>query len=68
MAEKIEPASIIAKVKVHSGGRIAIPADLRKEWDIKDGDYLLLFFSPLGEVALTPVKPSKMKIRTPRLL
>ncbi|MHC1602492.1 MAG: AbrB/MazE/SpoVT family DNA-binding domain-containing protein [Methermicoccaceae archaeon] len=68
MTEKIEPASIVAKVKIHSGGRIVVPSELRKEWGVKDGDHLVLYYTPLGNVAIAPAKPIKREIRTPRII
>jgi AbrB family looped-hinge helix DNA binding protein len=38
--------------KVIAGGKIVIPADLRRELDIKDGDKLVLERDPAGGIAL----------------
>ena len=57
MSEKIPISNIIGKMKVHSGLRVKIPAELCKEWGLRDGDYVIFFYSSDGNVCLTKIGP-----------
>ncbi|TXT53914.1 MAG: hypothetical protein BAJALOKI2v1_840022 [Promethearchaeota archaeon] len=50
------------KVKVKNQGMIRIPAELRKKFDIKDGDYVIFQEDERGDFVLKKIE-SEVKIR-----
>ncbi len=51
------------KVKVSSKGQIAIPAELRKQYDIKKGDQLIIKESEEGFMLCTMADQELLKLR-----
>ncbi len=51
------------KVKVSSKGQIAIPAKLRKHYDISKGDHLIIKESDEGFMILTMADQELLKLR-----
>ena len=51
------------KIRVSSKGQIAIPAALRKQYDIKKGDHLIIRESEEGFMVLTMAEQELLKLR-----
>ena len=47
------------KVKVTNKGMITIPAEIRKQFDIDDGDYVIVQKDQKGEIKLKKIKSAK---------
>jgi AbrB family looped-hinge helix DNA binding protein len=67
MVKKEEGVHIYGTVKVGERGQVVIPAEARKDYDMKTGD-LLLVMSGRRKRGLTLVKSDEMKDFAQRLL
>jgi len=48
---------VVRVVKVHGKGRIQIPAEVRKMFEIQDGDLILIYINDRGEVCMKKFTP-----------